>query len=412
MKAQAPSAYPAWLLPSGFEDTLPARAEILETCRRGLLDLYAGWGYRQVIPPLVEHLESLLTGSAADLDLQTWKLVDQASGRLVGLRSDMTPQMARIDAQISADDETRRLCYAGTVLRARPDHLGGSRAPFQVGAELFGVAGPEADLEVLSLMVESLLHCRVGDLLLDLGHVGIAHALADAAGFHQDLRAELLRLLERKAWPDIRLWLDSKGCGTELMDDFATLLRAHGGLEVLERTQGQLGHHGAVRAALEQLLFIWTQLQQRYPQLQLQCDLAEVHGHQYHTGLLFSAYGPQQGAALASGGRYDGIGLAFGGSRPATGFSLDLKPILPPAREPSGVRTIWAPGGQGANLWQTITALRQQGQRVIQDFSAELAPADPSLVEEGYGSVLEKSGGKWHVRPLTSADITIEEDAE
>ena len=392
--------HPAWLLPSGFEDILPARTEALEHCRRSLLDRYALWGYRQVTPPLVEHLESLLTGSAADLDLQTWKLLDQDSGRLVGLRSDMTPQMARIDAQTSASGEVRRLAYAGTVLRARPDLLGGSRAPFQVGAELFGVGGPEGDLEVLSLMVESLRACGVPHLLLDIGHVRIPQALADAAGLAAAQRRELLRLVERKAWPDVRTWLNTHGSAQAVTADFDVLSRLQGDHTVLERARRQLGQHPAIVQALDDLDFVWKSLRLRYPDLEIQCDLAEIRGHQYHTGLLFSAYGPQRGEALARGGRYDEIGAAFGRRRPATGFSLDLKPLLRDLPESRNRQQIWAPAGTDPDLWKTIVEARHKGHVVIQDFPTGSAPDVGQLLNRGFDARLEQSAEGWVSRPL------------
>jgi|AOMQ01.1.fsa_nt_gi ATP phosphoribosyltransferase regulatory subunit len=397
-----PESHPAWLLPSGFEDVLPARTEALEHCRRALLDLYAQWGYRQVIPPLVEHLESLLTGSAADLDLQTWKLLDQDSGRLVGLRSDMTPQMARIDAQTSSATELRRLAYAGTVLRARPDLLGGSRAPFQMGAELFGVDGPAGDLEVLSLMVESLIHCAVPNLLLDIGHVGISQALADAAGLEGALRADLLQHVERKAWPDVRAWLREHHCGTELSADFDVLSRLQGEFDVLEQARQRLGHHPAVCTALDDLHFVWGALRVRYPDLAIQCDLSEIHGHRYHTGLLFSLFGPQRGESLASGGRYDDIGVAFGRRRAATGFSLDLKPLLREIPAAERARQIWAPAGTDDLLWQSIQEHRRAGYAVLQDLVNQEVPDQQTLRARGFDAVLIREQAGWKMRQLDS----------
>lgn len=394
--------HPTWLLPSGFEDVLPARTEALEHCRRNLLDRYALWGYRQVTPPLVEHLESLLTGSAADQDLQTWKLLDQDSGRLVGLRSDMTPQMARIDAQTSASGEVRRLAYAGTVLRARPDLLGGSRAPFQVGAELFGVPGPEGDLEVLSLMVESLRQCSVPDLLLDIGHVGIPQALADAAGLNIPQRGQLLRHIERKAWPDVRLWLKAQGVGKALCADFDVLSHLQGEKHVLDQAHQQLGRHPAVGKALDDLTFVWEALRSRYPDLAIQCDLSEMRGHHYHTGLLFSLFGPQRGEALARGGRYDDIGAAFGRRRAATGFSLDLKPLLREFPATQRRKQIWAPAGTDAVLWKVIQEERQKGYLVLQDLLHTVQPDVGSLATLGYDAFLESTTAGWVVRFLNT----------
>ncbi|AEK58434.1 MULTISPECIES: ATP phosphoribosyltransferase regulatory subunit [Acidithiobacillus] len=383
---------PAWLLPAGFEDLGPARAEALEKHRRALLDLFARWGYRLVIPPMLEHLESLLTGSAADLDLQTWKVLDQASSRLLGFRSDMTPQMARMDAQMSRDHDQRRLCYAGTVLRALPDALGGSRAPYQVGAECFGVAGPEGDLEILSLLIESVALCQDTEgCVLDLGHVAVARSLVAALGLEQTLEARVLAAVERKAWPDLHALLEGVPERASARADFTVLAGLHGGREVLERARSLLGHRPVVRRALEELDFVWEALHGRYPHLAIQCDLAELHGHRYHTGMLFAVYGPQRGEPLAQGGRYDGIGRSFGCERPATGFSLDLKPLLRDSLEPARGPRIWAPASVDTALWRSISDLRAQGYIVVQGGPGPEAGA----AEEGYDGWLEARDGSW-----------------
>ncbi len=390
-------ASPAWLLPSGFEDLGPRQANALEYLRRELLDLYAAWGYRQVIPPMLEHLESLLTGSAADLDLQTWKVLDQASGRLLGFRSDMTPQMARMDAQMSRDHELRRLCYAGTVLHAQPDALGGSRAPFQVGAELFGVTGPAGDLEILSLMAETLMLCQDAQLLLDLGHVGIALALVEAAGLSGSRRMELLRHLERKAWADVRQVLLENGVPAGIRDDFSLLAHLQGERQVLEDARKYLGHHPAIRKATDTLGAVWDAFSERYSGIQVACDLAELQGHRYHTGLLFAIYGPQRGNALAQGGRYDGIGEAFGCSRPATGFSIDLRPLLKEnGGDHNGFR-VWAPPGADTELWKTICDLRARGYTVIQELRSEQQEPAGQHLPDGYDAVLRHDGEGWNL---------------
>ncbi len=388
-------ASPAWLLPAGFEDLGPCQASALEHLRRELLDLYVVWGYRQVIPPMLEHLESLLTGSAADLDLQTWKVLDQASGRLLGFRSDMTPQMARMDAQMSRDHELRRLCYAGTVLRAQPDALGGSRAPFQVGAELFGVAGPEGDLEILSLMAETLMRCQDAPLLLDLGHVAISLALVEATGLAGSRRAALLRHLERKAWADVRQLLLEAGVAAGIRDDFALLAHLRGERQILDVARKGLGQYPAIRKATDTLEAVWEAFSGRYPQIDVACDLAELQGHRYHTGLLFAIYGPQRGNALAQGGRYDGIGEVFGQSRPATGFSIDLRPLL---KETGGNHPdfrVWAPPGQDAELWKSICDLRTRGYTVVQELRSELRDQPDQSLPTGYDAALQHDGGGW-----------------
>jgi ATP phosphoribosyltransferase regulatory subunit len=383
----------SWMLPAGFEDMGPRQAKALEGKRRELLDLFATWGYRQVIPPMLEHLESLLTGSAIDLDLETWKVLDQASGRVLGFRSDMTPQMARIDVQMTRGDEARRLSYAGTVLRAQPDALGGSRAPFQVGAELFGVASAEADLEVLCLMIESVQRCCPGnDLVLDLGHVAIPRRLAEASGLPQSAREELLRLLERKAWPDLHHLLQSHGVAGESIHAFRALAELHGEREVLAQARQKLTAYADLSQPLEELDFVWEMLAQRYPQLSIRADLAEMQGHRYHTGMLFALFAPLRGAAIARGGRYDGVGQAFGRHRPATGFSLDLRPLLRDIDEERNTPRVWAPGGGDPALWKAIGDLRSQGYIVVQDLGAAMTQRQ---IPEGFDAVLQQERGRW-----------------
>ncbi|MDD3760997.1 MAG: ATP phosphoribosyltransferase regulatory subunit [Acidithiobacillus sp.] len=383
----------SWILPAGFEDMGPQQAAALEGKRRELLDLFASWGYRQVIPPMLEHLEGLLTGSAIDLDLETWKVLDQASGRVLGFRSDMTPQMARIDVQMARGDEARRLSYAGTVLRARPDALGGSRAPFQVGAEMFGVASADADLEILSLMVESVQRCCPGsELVLDLGHVAIPQCLAEACGLGQQDREELLRFLERKAWPDLRQLLQADAVPPQQTEAFRALSELHGDHEILDRARQRFASYPVILRALEELDFVWKVLAQRYPQLCIRADLAEMQGHRYHTGMLFALFSPQRGAAIARGGRYDGVGKAFGRYRPATGFSLDLRPLLRDLSEERNSPRVWAPGGSDPSLWQAIQDLRAQGYTVVQDLAGGV-PAQP--LPAGFDACLVVEGGRW-----------------
>ncbi|MEY2342465.1 ATP phosphoribosyltransferase regulatory subunit [Acidithiobacillus sp. IBUN Pt1247-S3] len=390
---ESKDAMASWMLPAGFEDMGPQQAAALEGKRRELLDLFTSWGYRQVIPPMLEHLESVLTGSAVDLDLETWKVLDQASGRVLGFRSDMTPQMARIDVQMARGDEARRLSYAGTVLRAQPDALGGSRAPFQVGAELFGVGSADADLEILSLMVESVQRCCVGtDLVLDLGHVAIPRSLAEATGLPLRDQQELLRLLERKAWPDLRQLLQLGAVFSEHSAAFRSLAELHGEYEVLERARQRFADYPVILCALEELDFVWQLLGQRYPQLSIRADLAEMQGHRYHTGMLFALFSPQRGAAVARGGRYDGVGEAFGRHRPATGFSLDLRPLLRELAEERKCPRIWAPGGADPKLWQAMQDLRAQGYTVVQDL-AEGVPT--SQAPAGFDALLVAEQGQW-----------------
>ncbi|MCE5393525.1 MAG: ATP phosphoribosyltransferase regulatory subunit [Acidithiobacillus sp.] len=357
-----------WILPAGFDDMGPGQAAALEQKRRELLDLFASWGYQQLIPPMLEHLESLLTGSAADLDLETWKVIDQVSGRVLGFRSDMTPQMARMDAQMARRGEARRFCYAGTVLRARPDALGGSRAPFQVGAELFGVASPQGDLEIISLMLESVQRCLDSALHLDLGHVQIPMYLVQAARLSPAQTNQIIHAIERKAWPDLQRLLQEAGVSLDLRQQFLTLAGLRGDRRCLERARRIFTSQAELEPALDSLEYVWSVLEERFPAVRIRADLAELQGHHYHTGMLFAVYSSQRGAPVARGGRYDGIGEAYGCHRPATGFSLDLRPLL---REWSAQKAqrplVWAPADDSLALWQALQALRAQGYVVVQE---------------------------------------------
>ena len=318
-----------WLLPEGIEEILPPAAGRLERLRRRLLDEYERWGYELVIPPLLEFLESLLTGAGDDLELQTFKLTDQSSGRMMGVRADMTPQVARIDAHLLKRDAPVRLCYMGTVLRTRADGFGGSRSPYQAGVELYGHRGHESDLEVLTLMLETLAVAGVGEVHLDLGHVAIFRELVRQAGLEREREGLLFEALQRKALPEIRRqlaeWAPSAECG----ESFLALAELNGGPEVLDEAGSRLVAAGPkVREALATLRRLVEAIRDRQPALPIHVDLAELRGYHYHTGVLFAAYVPGQGQAVAQGGRYDEIVQVFGRARPATGFSTDLATLL------------------------------------------------------------------------------------
>ena len=318
-----------WLLPEGIEELLPAQARQLEQLRRELLDLFSSWGYELIIPPFIEYLDSLLTGTGHDLDLQTFKLIDQPSGRLLGLRADMTPQAARIDAHRLQREAPTRLCYLGTVLHTLPDGFAGSRSLMQVGAELFGHAGAESDVEILALMVATLTLTGIDDLYIDLGHVGIYRALAVDAGLDDDQEAFLFDALQRKAIPEINEFLRQLELSTAQRERLAGLATLNGGTETLERARALLeGSGDAAQLALENLERIAALVQQRLPDVALHFDLAELRGYQFHTGVVFAAFVADHGQEIARGGRYDNIGRVFGRARPATGFSTDLRSLM------------------------------------------------------------------------------------
>lgn len=356
-----------WLLPEGVEEMLAPEAERLERARRDLLDLYASWGYSLVIPPLVEHLESLLTAAGSDLDRQTFKLTDPASGRLLGVRADMTPQVARIDARHMNQDAPARLCYLGTTLRTRAEGLGGSRSPVQVGAELYGHAGIESDCEVVCLMLATLQRLGVAEVHLDLGHVGVFRELAARAGLDARREGELLEALQRKAGDDVDEVLANVR-DDAVRREIRALIDLNGGLDTLDEARRALASGGAaVIACIDALARLVELLAARGVQVPVHFDLAELRGYRYHTGIVFAAFVPGQGQEVARGGRYDDIGRAFGAERAATGFSTDLKTLVALGDGAHAVQPtpIEAPWGSDAALLERVAALRGAGERVV-----------------------------------------------
>lgn len=386
-----------WLLPDGVKDILPPRARQIEALRRRLLDLYDSWGYELVMPPLMEHLESLLTGVGRDLDLDTFKVTDQVSGHLLGIRADITPQVARIDAHRMRNEGASRLCYCGSVLHTKPANMLASRNPLQVGAELYGHSGLDSDVEVISLMLETLLASGVEvPLSLDLGHVGIFRNLMADAGLSAAQEAEYLDKLQLKALPDIEVYLNELEADARLLDRLAELPRLNGGVDVLGRARVLFSDAPpAVIEAIDYLERVAEQLGQRYPQVRQYFDLGELRGYNYHTGIVFAAYAAGFGQAIAKGGRYDEIGRDFGRARPATGFSSDLKSLADLSSSELDTRAgaILAPAGQDPALIQQISKLRAQGERVIQQLPdvtlANLASCDRRLLRQGEDWVLE-----------------------
>lgn len=356
-----------WLLPQGIEEVLPAQAARLEALRRKLLDIYASWGYELVMPPFIEYLESLLIGTGNDLDLQTFKLTDQLTGRLMGVRADMTPQVARIDAHHLKRETPTRLCYLGTVLHARPDGFAGSRSPLQVGVELYGHSGIESDVEVLILMVETLTATGIEQPYIDLGHVGIFRALAQQAELSAEQEIELFAALQRKAKAEIAELLASWSLNKKVAAMFSALPDLNGNADGLPEARKMLkGASKTVVAALDYLQQVINLAKRRLPNVILHYDLAELRGYHYHTGVVFSAFVPGEGQAIAQGGRYDDIGQVFGRARPATGFSTDLKTLLALTASDAVVPLgIFAPSECDSQLEEKVTALRAQGERII-----------------------------------------------
>jgi ATP phosphoribosyltransferase regulatory subunit len=388
-----------WLLPEGIEEVLPEQAERLEFYRRRLLDLYHSWGYELVIPPLIEYLESLLTGTSHDLDLQTFKLTDQLNGRLMGLRADMTPQVARIDAHVLQREAPVRLCYLGTVLRTRTDGVGGSRSPMQVGAELFGHAGLDSEVEVIRLMLQTLRALGIEDIHLDLGHVGVFSGLAAQAGLDTEQEYTLFEMLQRKAVPDIEAYLQTLDLARDMRGMLLALAGLHGDEEVLSQARAQLGRGAPeVAATLDDVQRLVGCLRDYEPDLALHFDLAELRGYHYHTGIVFAAYVPGQGQEVARGGRYDHIGRVFGRARPATGFSTDLKLLCALSSHravPVRGRIFVAAGDVGAARAR-IEALRAQGERLV----CALAGQSAGAREMGCERALVKEANHWIIKDL------------
>ncbi|MBC53214.1 MAG: ATP phosphoribosyltransferase regulatory subunit [Gammaproteobacteria bacterium] len=371
-----------WLLPEGVEEVLPPQAHRLETLRREILDLYQGWGYQLVITPMIEYLDSLLVGSSHDLDLHTFKITDQLSGRMMGVRADITPQVARIDARNLHRAGPARLCYADSVLHTRPQGLLSSRVPIKIGAELFGHGGVACDIELILLMTETLRLAGIRPIHVVLGHVGIFRGLVAAAGISTEAETELFDLVQRKAHAETDSWLDANIGEQSIRELLRGLSQLSGGAEVMAQAKAMLASAPAgVRDALLELQQISDALSQRIGDVSLGYDLSELRGYQYHTGTVFAAYTPAHGRAVAKGGRYDEIGKVFGRARPASGFDADLKILAQLSdRDYPSARVVLAPDHPDADLQALITQLRRDGDIVIQHLGAE--PADDELMHE------------------------------
>ena len=337
-----------WLLPENFEDILPPQAQRIDGMRAKLLGLFRVHGYQLVIPPMLEYLESLLTGTGHDLDLRTFKLVDQLSGRTMGVRADITPQVARIDAHLLNRRGVTRLCYAGSVLLTRPRGLDSTREPLQIGAEIYGHAGIESDLEIQQLLIDSLAACGVSGARLDIGHVAVFRAICRHGGVGAELESELYEVLEGKDLPALRVV--TKPLPKATRNALLALPELYGDGTILERAGRALPKYPQIKAALRDLKVL-----SRSGRIPVSVDLADLRGYHYHSGVVFAAYAPGVANAVALGGRYDEVGKAFGRARPATGFSMDLRDLARIAPQEAGAAAIGAPyppgwaDGAGAN---------------------------------------------------------------
>lgn len=387
-----------WVLPQGIEEALPEDAARLETLRRDLLDLYASWGYELVMPPFIDYIESLLTGTGHDLDLQTFKLVDQVSGRTLGVRADMTPQVARIDAHQLNRNEPTRLCYIGTVLHARPDSFGSSRSPLQVGAELYGHAGIESDAEILALMLNTFEVSGVGDVYLDMGNVDIFKGIAKQAGINSEDESLLFELLQGKEISNIERLLSDLKVDTSICEMLLQLAELNGDASVFKQARKSLARaNDYVKKAIDYLEATAEMVAKRCSNIKLNFDLAELHGYHYQTGVVFAAFVPQLGEAIARGGRYDDIGQIFGRARAATGFSTDLKVLDSLSkRAHERAKCVFAPVDRDPRLLQKINELRSKNICVVEQLPGQSGDA----LAMGCKQVLKLVDGEWQVSNL------------
>lgn len=376
---------------------VPPESWRLEAARRQLLDLYWRWGYDLIRPPLIEYLDSLLTGAGNELDLQTFKLTDQLNGRMMGVRSDMTTQATRIDAHRLAAIGPARYCYIGSILRTRPEEPGGSRSPLQLGAEKFGDAHIDSDLEIVSLMLETLGLMGIDDACLDLGHVAIYRRLVKCAGVSADLEPVLFDVIQRKSRPDLDALVAAGRLDERSQTWFAQLIELNGPRSVIEQARTALaGIDNEIDAAIDRVAHMADLLATHYPDMPVYLDLAELRGYRYKTGLLYAAFAPGLGRELARGGRYDDVGATFGRPRPATGFSADLNLLAALGRFDSDARRggIQAPAGSDPALLDAIRALRADGRRVI-----VATGGAPEKADNGCDQQLSERDGQWVVLP-------------
>jgi ATP phosphoribosyltransferase regulatory subunit len=376
-----------WLLPEYIEDVLPAEAAQIEHLRRSLLDMFELHGYQFVIPPMIEYLESLITGAGYDLDLATFKVVDQLSGRLMGIRADITPQAARIDAHMLNNQGVTRLCYAGSVLRTHPDGLAQTRQPMQLGAELFGHGGVAGDIEIQRLMIKGLQASGVKSLHIDFNHVGIFDALIK--DLDPSSEKALYHALQSKDQTEVKVL--TKDLDKITREALCALTELNGDDSILIEAARRLPKMPEINHALEALSEVCIQL--KTLDVKVSVDLAELRGYHYHSGIVFAAYAQGCAGPLALGGRYDEVGKAFGRARPAAGFSMDLRGLVKALPCYTLKKCIVAPYGNDQALINRIEELRQSGEKVVQELPGQEAYVD----ELNFDRRLKKLDGFWQV---------------
>ncbi|MDN5512229.1 ATP phosphoribosyltransferase regulatory subunit [Acinetobacter sp.] len=382
-----------WLLPDGVADVLPEQAQVIEALRREALDFLASRGYQLVYTPFIEYIESLssLSESNQDLDLATFKVIDQLSGRLLGVRADMTPQVARIDAHVHPVEGVARYCYAGTVLHTKPQGFNTTRAPLQLGAELFGSDSIDADVEMIDVMLNLLKTASFVDgIHLDLGHVGLFRSLVKHAGLTKAEESQLSDLYQRKALPELAEFTQELKFGA----DFYALGRYSSDLDALEANlSAEVIADPAFKQAFDAVKTTRSEIQARWSNLHIGIDVVELRSYHYHTGLMYAVYAPNRAAPLAQGGRYDGIGEHFGRARPATGFSCDLYALS--AGQFQQVQKVVAPKGTDKALLDAIAAVRAQGLSVIQLLGNDDLNSIPFATHQ-----LVNAAGEWTVEKI------------
>ena len=383
---------PNWLLPEYIQDMLPDEAWRIERMRASVLEMLRLSGYQLVAPPLLEYTDSLLINGSHDMDLRTFKLVDQLSGRTLGLRADITPQVARIDAHLLNKQGVVRLCYAASVLHAQPSGLMRTREPFQVGAELYGHGGIESDLEVQRLMLQALALLDINGVHLDLGHVALFRALARRAEIDAGLESELFGALQGKDVPALRSLV--RGLPQAVREALLALPQLYGGVEVITRAREILPDYPEVEAALDELEKAATTVRPLAHSIGV--DLAELRGYHYHSGMVFAAYHAGSHDAIALGGRYDDVGRSFGRARPATGFSMDLRQLHGLLEKQEMPSAIIAPYNGDVALQEKIAQLRSEGQAVVVELPGNAA----HRAELNCDRELVLRDGKWVIADL------------
>lgn len=385
-----------WFTPEGLEDLLPPQAQKLEFYRRKLVDGFELSGFEMVLPPLAEFTDSLLTGTAGHMAVDTCRFTDQESGRMMGVRADMTPQVARIVSnRLKADSTISRLCYVGEVLKTRNNKAKGSRSPIQVGAELFGHQGVESDVEIIELMLESMQLLKLPEIKVSLGHVAIVTELMTLANFSNSQSSELINILERKAIPEFEAFIAQIDMDTNLKSKFEQLPKMCGSAtDVINLAKQELtGLSAELDAAITRLNTVVDAISE-INSVPVHLDMAEMRGYQYHTGIVFACYSGSKLQPIAKGGRYDNIGSVFGLALPASGFSLDLRSALDLLEDVTlnASETVYAPLLVDKSLQEAITDLKKQGFRVIKSY-------DVLALKKGV-KTLSKQSGKWTVETV------------